>query len=66
MQERLARDGLNRFGDLQDRSEEDLLRRYGPEGQRLYRLAQGIDRRKVTPERGDEKHFRPRRPSTRT
>ncbi len=51
MQERLARDGFNRFGDLQDRSEEDLLLRYGPEGQRLYRLAQGIDRRKVTPER---------------
>jgi DNA polymerase IV len=51
MQERLARDGLHRFGDLQNCEEDDLLRRYGPEGQRLYRLAQGIDRRKVTPER---------------
>jgi DNA polymerase IV len=51
MQERLARDGFVRFGDLQSQREEDLLRRYGPEGQRLYRLAQGIDRRKVTPER---------------
>ncbi len=51
MQERLARAGLNRFGDLQCRTEKDLLRHYGPEGQRLYRLAQGIDRREVTPER---------------
>lgn len=51
MQERLARDGFVRFGDLQSQKEEDLLRRYGPEGQRLYRLAQGIDKRKVTPER---------------
>ncbi len=51
MQERLARDGLVRFGDLQTKTEADLLRLYGSEGQRLYRLAQGIDRRKVTPER---------------
>ena len=51
MQERLARAGLVCFGDLQNRTEEDLLRHYGPEGQRLYRLAQGIDQRKVTPER---------------
>ncbi|WP_020175510.1 DNA polymerase IV [Methyloferula stellata] len=51
MQERLAREGFVRFGDLQSQKEEDLLRRYGPEGQRLHRLAQGIDRRKVTPER---------------
>jgi DNA polymerase-4 len=50
-QERLARNGLNQFGDLQVLTEEELLRRYGPEGQRLYRLAQGIDQRKVTPER---------------
>ncbi len=51
MQERLARAGLVRFGDLQNHTEADLLRLYGPEGQRLYRLAQGIDRRAVSPER---------------
>jgi DNA polymerase-4 len=51
MQERLARAGLVRFGDLQNYAEADLLRLYGPEGQRLYRLAQGLDNRKVTPER---------------
>jgi len=51
MQERLARAGLVRFGDLQTHTETDLLRLYGPEGQRLYRLAQGIDGRRVTPER---------------
>jgi DNA polymerase-4 len=51
MQERLARDGLITFGDLQTRTETDLLQIYGPEGQRLFRLAHGLDQRKVTPER---------------
>jgi len=51
MQERLARAGLVRFGDLQHREEADLLRLDGAEGQRLYRLAHGWDDRKVTPER---------------
>ncbi len=51
MQERLARAGLLRFGDLQMHAEADLLRLCGPEGQRLYRLAHGLDDRKVTPER---------------
>ncbi len=51
MQDRLRRDGLATFGDLQARDERELMQLYGTEGRRLYRLAQGIDTRQVTPER---------------
>src|SRR3974390_3144637 len=38
---RLARDGFHRIADLQRADETDLMRRYGEEGRRLYRLALG-------------------------
>ncbi len=44
-QQRLARDGLRTIGDLQRAGEESLVRRYGAEGARLYRLAHGLDDR---------------------
>ncbi|MBM3529632.1 MAG: DNA polymerase IV [Alphaproteobacteria bacterium] len=50
-QQRLARDGFRTIGDLQRADERDLMRRFGVEGQRLFRLARGIDRRAVNPER---------------
>jgi DNA polymerase IV len=50
-QERLARDGLREIGDIQARDESDLMRLYGQEGRRLWRLAHGLDERRVEPER---------------
>jgi DNA polymerase-4 len=51
-QQRLARDGLRTIGDLQRAGQDSLMRRYGAEGARLYRLAHGIDDdRKVSPDR---------------
>jgi DNA polymerase-4 len=47
----LARDGFRTVGDLQRADEVDLMRRYGAEGQRLARLARGVDARRVEPER---------------
>ena len=49
--QRLAKDGFRLIADLQRADERDLLRRYGVEGQRLWRLARGIDQRFVNPER---------------
>ena len=49
-QERLARDGFRTIGDIQALSETDFMRRLGGEGQRLWRLANGIDDRKVSPD----------------
>ncbi len=48
---RLARDGFRLIADLQRADERELMRRYGSEGQRLYRLARGLDARAVNPER---------------
>ena len=48
---RLAKDGYRMIADLQNANERELVRRYGSEGQRLFRLARGIDRRGVNPER---------------
>jgi DNA polymerase-4 len=48
---RFARDGFRLIADLQRANERDLVRRYGGEGQRLYRLARGLDDRAVNPER---------------
>jgi DNA polymerase-4 len=50
-EERLKRDGFSSIADLQSADETDLMRRYGIEGQRLWRLSRGIDARQVTPER---------------
>jgi DNA polymerase-4 len=46
-QARLARDGLRTIADLQRADENDLMRRYGGEGARLWRLARGLDERPV-------------------
>jgi DNA polymerase-4 len=48
---RFAKDGFRLVGDLQRADERELLRRYGAEGQRLFRLARGIDARPVDPVR---------------
>lgn len=50
-QERLARDGFRTIADIQKCDEIELMRRLGAEGQRLSRLARGIDNRKVVPDR---------------
>lgn len=48
---KLAADGFRTIADLQHADEHDLMRRYGEEGLRLWRLARGIDKRPVNPER---------------
>ncbi len=48
---RLARDGFRTIGDLQRRSEVEMMKLLGAEGRRLWRLANGIDDRSVNPER---------------
>ena len=50
-QEKLRGDGFSLIGDLQRVSEIDLLRKYGTEGQRLWRLSHGVDTRIVSPDR---------------
>jgi DNA polymerase IV len=50
-QARLQRDGYATIADLQRAEESDLMRRYGVEGRRLWRLSRGIDDRTVNPER---------------
>ena len=49
--QRFAKDGIRLIADLQRMDERELLRRYGAEGQRLARLARGIDQRPVDPVR---------------
>jgi DNA polymerase-4 len=48
---RLARDGFHRIADLQRADETDLMRKYGDEGRRLWRLARGLDARQVHADR---------------
>ena len=50
-EERLRQDGFAMIGDLQHAGQSDLFRLYGPEGGRLWRLARGLDDRKVEPDR---------------
>jgi DNA polymerase-4 len=50
-EKRLQGDGFHLIADLQRADETDLMRRYGVEGRRLWRLARGIDDRTVNPER---------------
>ena len=45
----LEADGIRTIGQLQTMEESDLMRRYGSMGQRLYRLARGMDEREVHP-----------------
>jgi DNA polymerase-4 len=48
---RLAKDGFRMIGDLQTRSEIEMMKLLGNEGRRLWRLANGIDDRSVNAER---------------
>jgi len=50
-QERLGKEGFNVIGDLQRADETRLMKLFGTEGRRLYRLAHGQDTRKVSVER---------------
>ncbi|HKY88109.1 MAG TPA: DNA polymerase IV [Pseudorhodoplanes sp.] len=50
-QEKFAKEGIRTIADLQRIGEIELMRRYGGEGQRLYRLANGIDDRDIVPDR---------------
>ncbi len=51
-QERLAQRGFHTVGDLQRADEIALMRQFPSEGRRLWRLARGIDDRKVVADRG--------------
>src|SRR5579863_581727 len=48
---RLVKSGLRTIGDVQSRSEREMIAEHGPDGARLWRLAHGVDDRRVTPER---------------
>jgi DNA polymerase-4 len=48
-QRRLARDGIATVADLRQRSERDLVARYGTVGHRLHHFARGEDERPVDP-----------------
>jgi DNA polymerase IV len=50
LQERLARDGITRIGQLQTIKESELSARYGAIGRRLARFARGEDERRVSPD----------------
>ncbi len=50
-EQRLERLGLRTIGDLQALGEQAAASRLGEEGRRLWRLARGIDDRRVTPDR---------------
>jgi len=50
-QEKLNRHGFRLIGDLQRADEIELMKQFGSEGQRLWRLARGIDSRKVVADR---------------
>jgi DNA polymerase-4 len=50
-QERLIQHGFRTIADLQRSAEDDLMKQFGAEGRRLWRLARGIDERKVLPNR---------------
>jgi DNA polymerase-4 len=51
-QEKLSQRGFRVIADLQRADETDLMKQFGAEGRRLWRLARGIDDRKVVPDRG--------------
>ncbi len=50
-EQKLERLGIRRIGDLQRLDEATALARLGEDGRRLWRLAQGVDDRRVTPDR---------------
>jgi DNA polymerase IV len=51
-QERLIQRGFRTIADLQKAGEIDLMKQFAGEGQRLWRLARGIDDRRVVADRG--------------
>ncbi|MFZ1173063.1 MAG: DNA polymerase IV [Bradyrhizobium sp.] len=51
-QERLVQRGYRLIADLQRADETELMKQFGGEGQRLWRLARGIDGRRVVADRG--------------
>jgi len=51
-QERLAQRGFRTVGDLQRADEIEMMRQFPSEGRRLWRLARGLDDRKVVADRG--------------
>jgi DNA polymerase-4 len=51
-QERLAKAGFRTIADLQRADEVDLMKQFPSDGRRLWRLARGVDDRKVVPDRG--------------
>ena len=51
-QEKLIQRGYRLIADLQRAKEQELMKQFGGEGQRLWRLARGIDDRRVVPDRG--------------
>ena len=51
-QEKLAQRGFRVIKDLQRADETELMKQFGPEGRRLWRLARGVDDRKVVADRG--------------
>ena len=50
-QQRLQQQGFRLISDFQRADENELMKQFGPEGRRLWRLARGIDDRKVEPDR---------------
>jgi DNA polymerase-4 len=50
--EKLSRRGFRKISDLQRADETDLMKQFGGEGRRLWRLARGIDDRLVVADRG--------------
>src|SRR5262249_30546438 len=51
-QEKLAARGFRTIADLQRADETELMRQFPTDGRRLWRLARGIDDRRVVPDRG--------------
>ena len=51
-QERLSQRGFRTIADLQRADEIDVMKQFSVEGRRLWRLARGIDDRRVVPDRG--------------
>jgi DNA polymerase-4 len=51
-QQKLSQHGFRTIADLQRADETDLIKQFSGEGQRLWRLARGIDDRAVVPDRG--------------
>ena len=51
-QEKLAQRGFRTIADLQRADETELMRQFPTDGRRLWRLARGIDDRRVMPDRG--------------